>query len=179
MNALPGISERRKFEELLHWVTGSASVAINSYELIVEEKWGTHEVASTEQVKKLTSGKMIGNNDLEGTKDLVWKIEKVLAHTRLIGDLLYMSLPLQLYEIVENWLPYVFQQAWNKKAYKLNILLGCKVDVCDFLRYLHKHIELLSSVFGPSTFKSFKNPKETPGSVGSYILQKSGTRHGY
>ena len=140
MNALPGISERRKFEELLHWVTGSASVAINSYELIVEEKWGTHEVASTEQVKKLTSGKMIGNNDLEGTRDLVWEIEKVLAHTWLMGDLLYMSLPLALHEIVENWLPYVFQQAWNKKAYKLKFLLGCNVDVRDFLRYLYEHI---------------------------------------
>ena len=105
MNALPGISERRKFEELLHWVTGSASVAINSYEIIVEEKWGTHEVASTEQVKKLTSGKMIGNNDLEGTKDLVWKIEKVLVHTQLTGDVLYMSSLLALHEIVEDRLP--------------------------------------------------------------------------
>ena len=124
MNAVPGILERRKFAELLHWVTGPASVAINSCELIVdpakayrtvsrkfEEKWGMHEVASMEQVKKLTSSKMIRNNDLKGTRDLVWEIEKVLAHTRLTGDLLYMSSPLALHKIMENWLPYVFQQA--------------------------------------------------------------------
>ena len=97
-------------------------MAINSCDLIVnpakayrtasrkfEEKWGMHEVASMEQVKKLTSGKMIGNNDLKGTRDLVWEIEKVLAHTRLTGDLLYISSP--LHKIMENWLPYVFQQA--------------------------------------------------------------------
>ena len=61
VNAVPGILDKRKFAKLLHWVTGPASVAINSCKLIVdpakayrsalkklEEMWGTHEAASTE-----------------------------------------------------------------------------------------------------------------------------------
>ena len=48
--------------------------------------------------------------------------DKVLAHTQLTGDLLYMSSPLALHEIVENWLPYVLQQAWNEKACNLKMI---------------------------------------------------------
>ena len=36
VNAIPGISDRRKFAELLHWVAGLALVAINSCKLIVD-----------------------------------------------------------------------------------------------------------------------------------------------
>ena len=70
---------------------------------------------------------MIGTKDLEGTRNLVWGIEKFLAHTRLTGDLMYMSSPLALHEIIENQLPFALQQAWNKKAYKLKLMLGQNV----------------------------------------------------
>ena len=134
VNAVPGISERRKFPELLHWVAGPALMANNSCKMIVdpakayrlalrklEDMWGKHEAASTEQVKELTSGKGNGANDLKGIRNLVWEIEKVLAHKWLTGDLLYMSSPLALLEIVENWLPHALQQAWNK-VYKLKMI---------------------------------------------------------
>ena len=62
------MSPKRKFAELLHWVTGPAYMAINSYKMILDpatayrsalrklkEMWGMHEAASMERVKKLTS----------------------------------------------------------------------------------------------------------------------------
>ena len=100
----------------------------------------------------------------------------MIVHTKLTGDVMYMSSPLALHEIVENRLPFALQQAWNKKAFKMKRELGQMVNVNDFLQYLYKHIELLSTAFAPSTFKTFRPPKETPGSwknTGSYSLQRS------
>ena len=46
----------------------------------LEPMQGTQETASTERVKKPTSGRIIIINDLDGTRELVWEIENVLAH---------------------------------------------------------------------------------------------------
>ena len=74
---------------------------------------------------------------------------------------------------------FALQPAWNEKAFKLKQLLGRKLDVNNFLRYLYEHIGLLSCAFGPSIFKTFRPPKEMPGTqknTGSYSLQKSGSK---
>ena len=84
-----------------------------------------HEAASMKRVKKLTSSKVIGINDLDGTRELVWEVEKVIAHTKLTGDIMYVSSSSALGKIIENCFPYALQQAWNKKAYKFKMMLGC------------------------------------------------------
>ena len=76
-------------------------MAINSCEIIcdpptayrsalrkLESTWCTHEAASMERVKKLNSGKVIGANDLNRARELLWEVEKVIAHTKLTEDVI-------------------------------------------------------------------------------------------
>ena len=42
-----------------------------------------------ERVRSLISSKMIGANDLDGARELVWEVEKVVAHTKFTGDTLF------------------------------------------------------------------------------------------
>ena len=154
-----GLSDSKKFEELFFWTKGQAKKAISVFTMEkdsslayrsalqkLEETWGKHEKASSERLKKILEGKVIGPKDLSAARDLTWDLQEIVMHAKLNNNTKYLETAEAVLSIVDARIPTVLRHKWNKYSFDLK-KAGKESDLEAFITFLISHIELLEHTF--------------------------------